>query len=107
MHKLLRIIPLLSLFALIGCDEQRPEPNPAVLAGEAIFMDNCSRCHPRTGRGDYLKKIPVSLLIMKSEHELKAWIRGSEKHREMPNFDNLSEDELAALASYLHNEISK
>ena len=96
-----------AILVFTGCDQQQAEPSASVAEGQVIFMENCSGCHPRTGRGDYLKKIPVSLLIMKSHHELKTWIRGSGEHREMPNFDSLSEQELAALADYLHNEIGK
>ena len=107
MPKQLFTVALLLSFGLIGCDFDPPEKSASVAAGEALFMENCSGCHPRTGRGDYLQKIPVTLLNMKSSHELKEWIRGSDQHREMPNFDNLNEEELGNLADYLHNEITK
>ena len=79
----------------------------SVAAGETLFMANCSSCHPRTGRGNYLKRLPKSRLNRRSEHELKTWIRGSDEHREMPNFDNLSETQLRDLAAYLKRETGK
>ncbi|MEH6639351.1 MAG: cytochrome c [Porticoccaceae bacterium] len=79
----------------------------SVAAGETLFMENCSSCHPRTGRGNYLKRLPKSRLNRRSEHELKTWIRGSGEHREMPNFDNLTETQLDNLAAYLKRETGK
>ncbi len=108
MQRLPVIAALVSSSVLIACDFYNPEPpSPSVVAGEALFTKNCSSCHPRTGRGDYLKRIPVTLLNMKSKHELTVWIRGAGQHREMPSFENLSEEELDNLADYLHNEITK
>lgn len=93
---------------LAGCGEERAnEPDPSVVIGEQLFAEHCSECHPRSGRGDYLKRIPVTLLTMKSQHELMEWIRGSGEHREMPSFENLSDEERAALADYLHSQIMK
>lgn len=91
--------------ALMGCDVEKKEVSPSVAAGEALFMENCSGCHPRSGRGDYLKRIPVTLLTRKSQHELMEWIKGSGQHREMPSFESLSDEQRAALADYLHSQI--
>lgn len=76
------------------------------LTGEALFEELCASCHPRSGRGDYLKKIPATLLTRRSEAELAEWIRGLDQHREMPSFEFLSEEQLASLAEYLQSEIA-
>lgn len=99
--------------ALIGCDSQRAEDDDrqerqqAIAAGEALFQENCASCHPRGGRGDYLKRIPATLLIRRSETELITWIRGSDKHREMPAFVDFNEDEMKNLAAFLFREIER
>jgi len=99
--------------ALFGCSEERKtsvsdSPQSAsVEAGEKLFQENCSGCHPRSGRGDYLQRIPATLLTRKSQHELMEWIKGAGQHREMPSFDNLSDEERASLADYLHSQIMK
>lgn len=90
--------------ALIGCGDKKSPPDPSVVAGEALFQENCSTCHPRSGRGDYLKRIPATLLTRKSQGELMEWIKGSGEHRVMPNFNNLTDEERAALADYLHSQ---
>jgi len=90
--------------ALIGCGDKTTAPDPAVAAGEALFQENCSECHPRSGRGDYLKRIPATLLTRKTQSELMQWIKGPGAHRVMPNFDNLTAEERAALADDLHSQ---
>lgn len=90
--------------ALIGCGGEKTPPDPSVVAGEALFQENCSTCHPRSGRGDYLKRIPATLLTRKSQSELMEWIKGSGEHRVMPNFNNLTDEERVALADYLHSQ---
>jgi mono/diheme cytochrome c family protein len=102
----MRSVLLIGLAAiLMGCGVGKEEVSPSVAAGEALFMENCSGCHPRSGRGDYLKRIPVTLLARKSQYELMEWIKGSGQHREMPSFEALSDEERAALADYLHSQI--
>ncbi|MEZ5529100.1 MAG: cytochrome c [Porticoccaceae bacterium] len=104
-----RLILAAGIAAFIaGCGEKGPEfEDPSIAAGEELFMQNCSECHPRRGRSDYLERIPATLLTRKSQNELMEWIKGSEKHREMPSFDNLSDEERASLANYLESQILK
>lgn len=95
---------------LAGCAEKEdtasdPEHQLRVERGQALFMEHCDSCHPRGGRGDYLKRIPATLLVRRSEAELVDWIQGSDKHREMPNFTNLSAQEKNDLAAYLLAQI--
>lgn len=93
---------------LLGCSEEQKAPvSASVVAGEKLFQENCSGCHPRSGRGDYLKRIPATLLTRKSQHELMEWIKGAGQHREMPSFENLSDEQRASLADYLHSQIMK
>jgi len=101
------IFAIAMVIALVGCGKKQETTSASVVAGEALFQENCSTCHPKTGRGDYLKRIPATLLTRKSQHELMEWIKGAGQHREMPSFDNLTEEERAALADYLHSQIMK
>jgi len=81
--------------------QQQQQKFEAVAAGENLFIQYCSACHVRKGRGNYLKNIPVDLLARRSEAELMTWIRGSDKHREMPNFTQLSDEKRQQLSMYL------
>ena len=101
---------LLATTLLTGCDGKAPDASAEqqreeIAAGTALFEANCASCHPRTGRGDYLKNIPVTLLTRRTEQELIDWIRGSDKHREMPAFTHLNQNEVKSLAAYLHSQI--
>lgn len=117
--KFVWVFALLSL-SLFGCTEkqeaqvettaeQAAEATEVKMhtAGEQLFRANCASCHPRSGRGDYLKRIPATLLTRRSGHELKEWIQGRDQHRPMPSFTNLTEEETAALLVYLQAEIAK
>ncbi len=75
--------------------------------GEQLFDNYCADCHPRTGRGDYLKRIPATLLARRSQSDLVEWIRGVDQHRDMPSFIDLSAEQLEALAAYLSAEVSR
>lgn len=111
------VISLLALALLSGCMPEEPQTEEeaarerelaaSFAAGEDLFEEHCSSCHPRTGRGNYLKRLPVSLLSRRSEHELKEWILGSGEHREMPNFVNLDESQLHNLAVYLKQQTNR
>lgn len=112
--------------SLIGCapDKQTPEAQKigagenvaakekiaveeGTSAGEALFKQHCQECHPRSGRGDYLKRIPVTLLTRKSQYELMVWIEGTDSHREMPSFSHLSSSEREEIADYLLSQITR
>ncbi|WP_438951946.1 c-type cytochrome [Porticoccus sp.] len=108
MNPIKTLCALMLTATLIGCGERQEVPeDPSVVMGEVLFQENCAACHPRTGRGDYLKRIPVTLLKRKTQQELMAWIRGKDQHREMPSFENLSDEKRQALANYLHSQLMK
>ena len=106
---------LLGLAACSGDKESVGQTGPtgeildqkAVERGQALFIENCSQCHPRSGRGDYLKRIPATLLTRRTQQELMNWIEGAGQHREMPSFTQLSDEERAALAQYLMQEVNR
>ncbi len=117
MNRLL-IVALGGLLGLAGCSGDKDSADQtgptgeildqmAVERGQALFMENCNRCHPRSGRGDYLKRIPATLLTRRTQQELMNWIEGAGQHREMPSFTQLSDEERAALAQYLMQEVSQ
>ncbi len=98
------------LLFTVACSEEKPrvEPDPELVAqGEVLFREFCTECHPRSGRGDYLKRIPATLLARRSEQELMDWIAGTDEHREMPAFGQLTENERRALATYLRSQITR
>lgn len=108
MHRRHMTLFLPVLLALSGCSENTSESDLAsaqIAEGAALFQQQCSECHPRSGRGDYLKRIPVTLLTRRSEQELIAWIQGSDKHRDMPSFTHLEDAEKTSLAAYLLSQI--
>lgn len=85
---------------------------PAMLSEQArrggeLFASYCADCHPRRGRGDYLKRIPATLLARRSQAQLVEWIRGVDQHRDMPSFTDLNNRQLEALAAYLAAEVSR
>ncbi len=84
-----------------------PDQTPLVAAGEKLFEQYCAGCHKHRGRGNYIERIPATLLTRRSKQELMDWIRGSDKHREMPNFRMLSDEEREQLAAYLKAQIHK
>lgn len=103
---------LISILCLPGCGEKAPDKEEQALtasiaAGETVFEQNCAQCHPRSGRGNYLSKIPADMLTRRSAFELMEWIRGRDQHREMPSFADLSDDELDALVAYLKTEVNR
>lgn len=104
------ILILYAALLLSGCGADKsaandPEQAEQIASGKALFSDLCEQCHPRTGRGDYLQRIPATVLVRRSEAELMAWIEGSDKHRLMPNFVDLTEQEKRDLASYLLSQL--
>jgi len=102
------VLAVAASMVLAGCgDKETSVEDPSVAVGEKLFQENCSECHPRTGRGDYLKRIPATLLTRRSQNELMEWIKGSDQHREMPSFEHFSVEERAALADYLESQILK
>ncbi len=103
--------------ALLELKEQAAEQlieamTPEMLSARAeqggkLFSSLCADCHPRSGRGDYLKRIPATLLVRRSEAELVKWIRGVDQHRTMPSFTDLDPQQLEALAAYLAAEVNR
>ena len=110
MNKWCALAMMILSLAIGGCSSENSEDSAnaqAVEKGEALFGVYCEECHPHTGRGDYLDRIPATLLTRRTEHELTDWILGTESHREMPNFSNLSLRERKDLAAYLLTQIDK
>jgi len=96
---------------LAGCSREdaseAASPADDIALGKTLFNDNCTDCHNRSGRGDYLNRIPATLLTRRSASELATWIEGRDMHREMPSFTDLSNQEREALAAYLLSQIGR
>jgi Cytochrome c, mono- and diheme variants len=110
-HKIKSALVLAIALTLAGCGNKAPEEDSTdraqIAQGEALFKENCTKCHAHAGRGDYLDRIPATLLTRRSAKELAIWIEGRDMHREMPSFTDLSDQEREALAAYLLSQITR
>ncbi len=77
--------------------------DPAVLsAGEALFTHNCAQCHQATGLGSP----PTFPALAGNEHLTDLGLIAGNIHNgknSMPPFAQLSNDDIAALATYIRN----
>ena len=88
-------------------DKEKALEDPSVAVGEKLFLENCSECHPRRGRRDYLEKIPATLLTRKSQNELMDWNKGSNQPRGMTSFYKITDEKRSTLANYFEIHIRK
>lgn len=107
-----QLLLLVLSLAIFGCSDPQETTSKSVdtealSRGKELFKELCSECHPRSGRGDYLKRIPATLLTRRSQQELVDWIRGSNQHREMPSFNELSTEQQMDLATYLLSQLPR
>ena len=101
-----------------------PEPStpassatPAAPAanGEALFAENCAICHQETGEGvprqfpplagnrDLFKSHDFPALVILNGLQGKIKVGGSTYNSDMPGFDFLSNDEIAAIVTYIRS----
>lgn len=90
--------------------QQRPPGDPALIArGKALFSVNCSACHGADLRGGgmggpNLLRSPVVLMDQAGELILPI-VHGERKERGMPPLP-LQDDEVRAVAEYIHSVLS-
>ena len=83
-----------------------PAPNPeAAKKGEPLYLQNCSGCHGKEGRGAQapgLTRMPLVVADYKGE-KLAAVLK--EGRQGMPQFPKLSQDEVFNIAQFLQLQI--
>ena len=83
------------------------EDDAALLAafmeeGADLFDDNCAACHGAEGEGTVGPRLAGNPLLA-SAGSVAAQILSGNPDRGMPAFDNLSDREVAAIATYVRN----
>lgn len=100
-----------------GDGEEADEPDPAVMqAGQAIYFDNCSACHPSDGSGVSRFFAPLAGSGKVNNDDATTIIRvilegarsvPTKSHPSplsMPAFDwKLTDEQIAAVASYIRS----
>jgi len=76
-------------------------------AGQTVFVDNCAACHMETGAGDRMQGAPAlndAIWLYGSDREtVTASVHGA-RYGVMPAWaGRLSEDEVRAVANYVHS----
>ena len=91
--------------------QQRPPGDPEVIArGKPIFITNCSSCHGVDLRGGVtggpnLLRSAVVLMDQKGELILPI-VRGARAERGMPPLPQLTDDDVTAVAEYIHSIVA-
>ncbi|WP_113912498.1 cytochrome-c oxidase, cbb3-type subunit III [Roseovarius dicentrarchi] len=85
---------------------EEPQDATKVAAGEAIFMDNCAACHMEDGTGDRDQGAPNltdAIWLYGGDYDtIKATVEYSRFGVMPPWTERLSEAQIAAVASYVH-----
>ena len=76
-------------------------------AGQTLFVDNCAACHTETGAGDRTQGAPAlndAIWLYGGDREtVTATVQGA-RYGVMPSWaGRLSEDEIRAVAAYVHS----
>lgn len=120
------LLATLLAVALSGCPSGRSTPpvtagtpplpaptSPALVAGEALFKTHCSVCHQGDGRGvsgsyppldgsEWVAAAPeaaISVVLLGLEGEVS--VKGERFDSQMPPLDLLSDQEVAAILTYV------
>jgi cytochrome c oxidase cbb3-type subunit 3 len=91
--------------------QQRPPGDPELIArGKPLFVTNCSTCHGAdlrggVGNGPNLLRSAVVLMDQKGELILPI-VRGARAERGMPPLPQLTDDDVKAIAEYIHSIVA-
>lgn len=78
-------------------------PDPAVMAaGQPLYATNCQGCHGDQGQGGIGERLAGSPIVALVGGIINQILVGSVEHG-MPPFDRLSNDEIAAISTYVRN----
>ena len=85
------------------------------LKGEQLYAQHCSNCHQKDGSGlrllypplassDYMSThFEETLCLIKHGHSGPMTVNGKGYNQPMPSFENLSDLEIAQIATYIYN----
>ena len=136
MRPLNKVLPskifLLAGLALFSCSQKNDQPDnakPAVkdvstkftqyyVKGEQLYLTNCSNCHQKNGRGlgliyppldtsDYMRNnVRGVLCLIRNGKSGELSVNGKSFNQKMPGVANLSDLEIAEIATYIYNSWS-
>src|SRR5262245_55728239 len=91
--------------------QQRPPGDPELIAkGKPLFVTNCSTCHGvdlRGGVGNGPNLLRSSVVLMDEHGELiLPIVRGARAERGMPPLPQLTDDDVKAIAEYIHSIVA-
>jgi len=91
--------------------QQRPPGDPEVIArGKPIFITNCSSCHGADLRGGVTggpNLLRSGVVLMDQHGELiLPIVRGARAERGMPPLPQLTDDDVKAVAEYIHSIVA-
>ena len=115
-----RSISCLLLFAyclllLINCTPKDPKFQQYFVEGEQIYLQRCSNCHQKDGKGlglvypplapsDFLdKNFEAVICLMKNGRQGEMTVNGKVYNQPMKGIPALTELEIAEIATYLYN----
>jgi len=97
----MRLYGMAAIAALLlsGCGDPPPE---RMKRGDRLYAYYCQECHQRSGLGPMLEQLPLTESSMKY-HEIILMIKHGyiQGHTQMPTFQQLSDQQADALASFL------
>lgn len=91
--------------------QQRPPGDPELIArGKPLFVTNCSTCHGvdlRGGVGNGPNLLRSAVVLMDQHGELiLPIVRGARAERGMPPLPQLTDDDVKAIAEYIHSIVA-
>jgi len=91
--------------------QQRPPGDPEVIArGKPIFITNCSSCHGADLRGGVTggPNLLRSAVVLMDQHGelILPIVRGARAERGMPPLPQLTDDDVKAVAEYIHSIVA-
>ena len=115
-----RSISCLLLFAyclllLINCTPKDPKFQQYFVEGEQIYLQRCSNCHQKDGKGlglvypplapsDFMdKNFEAVICLMKNGRQGEMTVNGKVYNQPMKGIPALTELEIAEIATYLYN----
>ncbi|NOT74638.1 MAG: cytochrome c [Cyclobacteriaceae bacterium] len=103
------------LVFITSCSDADSKFKQYFVEGEQLYLNNCSNCHHKDGKGlglvypplspsDYMdKNFDEVLCMMKNGKTGEMIVNGKSYHQPMPGVTELTELEIAEIATYIYN----